>query len=151
MKNMRIITAQVIPGDEAEAPVDVAAPVEETNIQRLGVSGKHISEALLTDVDGEMGHAKTLSERLHTLGYKTPCSSMFRPRQKSLSCETHGDLQAVVMGVIEAEEGAISLYKEIAELCEQTRDFGTLDIVSAILVDEEKHKREFEDFLNNLE
>ena len=162
----------------AEVPIEAEAPVEDngkavakklvrayqdeietamnyisagTNIQRLGVSGNTISESLLEDVDDEMGHASTLADRLHTLGHKVPCSSMFRARQTSLSCETHGDLRAVVMGVIEAENSAIALYREIATLCDQTEDFATLDIVSGILVDEERHKREFEDFLNDLE
>ena len=176
--NMRIITAQALPGEEAEIPIEDEAPVEDsgkavakklvrayqdeietamnyisagTNIQRLGVKGHTVSESLLGDVDDEMGHAKILAGRLHALGYKVPCSSMFRVRQASLSCENHGNLRAVAVAVIEAEDSAIALYKEIAALCDQTGDFATLDIVSEILVDEERHKREFEDFLNDLE
>ena len=175
---MRIITAQGLPGEETAAPLVAVVPVVDvgtgvanklvrayqddietamnyisagTNIQRLGVKGHTISESLLGDVDDEMGHAKTLADRLHALGYKVPCSSMFRVRQKNLSCENHGDLRAVVMGVIEAEDSAIALYKEIAALCDQTMDFATIDIVSEILVDEERHKREFEDFLSDFE
>ena len=56
------------------------------------------------------------------------------------------DVVHVIKGVIEAETGAIEHYNQIIEFCEG-KDPVTQDMVTAILHDEEGHRRLFEGFL----
>jgi bacterioferritin len=117
------------------------------NLRKLGVKAQEVGEALVEDVEGEMQHAQRLAERLHTLGERIPCSSMFEAKQPFLSCDNHDDVVAVIKGVMEAEKGAIARYRKIADLCGQLKDYATENLVSEIISDEEDHLREFSDFL----
>ena len=60
------------------------------------------------------------------------------------------DVEAVVRGVLEAEEGAIAEYRRLIEATDGV-DWVTQDMVIAILRDEQRHRRLFEGFLREFE
>ena len=60
------------------------------------------------------------------------------------------DIEAVIKGVIAAEEGAIAQYKKIIELASGF-DPVTEDLAITALADEEEHRREFLGFLKEIE
>jgi bacterioferritin len=112
-----------------------------------GVRAEEIAEALDSDVDEELGHARKFASRIKEL-YGTPPGSMeFTAEQASLQPpEDATDVVAVIKGVIEAEAAAIAHYNRIIEVCDGT-DWATQDMVIEILRDEESHLREFERYL----
>ena len=116
-----------------------------------GIRAREIVEALAEDVDEELGHARRYAERIKELYGVVPGSMEFSASQKSLQPpEKQTDLRSVVVGVIEAETGAIEHYNAVIEFTEG-KDPVTNDMVIAILRDEEGHKRLFEGFLREYE
>jgi bacterioferritin len=116
-----------------------------------GVRAQEIIEALETDVDEELAHARDFARRIKELYGVVPGSLEFRPEQRCLQPpERQTDIVHVIKGVIEAETNAIDHYNRIIELCEG-RDPVTQDMVIAILRDEEQHRRLFEGFLREYE
>lgn len=119
------------------------------NSQNLdGVRAEEIKKALAADISAELGHAQRLARRVRILGGVVPGSFAFKASQKSLQPPADStDVAAVIKGVIEAEEGAISQYKKLIGLCEEARDYPTQDLCIELLTDEEDHRREFMGFL----
>ena len=116
-----------------------------------GVRAEEIKKSLAADVTAELGHAQTFARRIKELYGLVPGSKGFKPEQMSLqTIEDTTDVQAVIRGVIEAEQGAINHYMKIIEACEGV-DYVTADLVTTILADEEGHLREFEGFLKEYE
>lgn len=116
-----------------------------------GVTAREIVEALETDVEEELGHARQFGARIKELYGVVPGSIAFSPEQKQLQPpERQTDLVHVVRGVIEAEKGAIEHYNRIIEFCDGL-DWVTQDMVISILRDEEGHRRLFEGFLSEFE
>jgi bacterioferritin len=112
-----------------------------------GIQAEEIKRALAADVTEELGHARRLAERIKQLGGRTPGSLELERSQESLQPpEQTTDVEAVVNGVIEAEEAAISHYKHIIDVTDGT-DFVTQDLAIELLGDEEKHRQQFEGFL----
>ena len=108
-----------------------------------GIRAEEIAEALATDVDEELGHARRFAERIKEL-YGTPPGSMdFTAEQTSLQPGEPTDALTVIDGVIAAEAGAIDHYMRIIEACDGV-DWATQDMVVEILRDEEGHLRQFE-------
>jgi bacterioferritin len=116
-----------------------------------GIRADEIAEALATDVDEELGHARRFAERIKEL-YGTPPGSMeFTPEQSYLQPpEDATDVLTVIDGVIEAEAGAIEHYMKIIEACDGV-DWATQDMVIEILRDEEGHMRTFERYRREFE
>jgi len=98
----------------------------------------------------ELGHARMLADRIHTLGGTVPCSFKFEPKQSTLQFRQEDnepiDIPTIVQGVIDAEEAAIAQYKALIYLCDG-QDHGTQDLCTELLREEEKHRREFMDYL----
>jgi bacterioferritin len=116
-----------------------------------GIRAREIVEALAEDVDEELGHARRFAGRIKELYGVVPGSMSFSASQQSLQPpEKQTDLRSVVVGVIEAETGAIEHYNHIIEATDGV-DWTTQDMVIDILRDEEGHRRLFEGFLRELD
>jgi bacterioferritin len=116
-----------------------------------GIRAEEVAEALSSDVDEELGHARRFAERIKEL-YGTPPGSMeFTAEQSFLQPpEDATDVLTVIDGVIEAEAGAIDHYMRIIEACDGV-DWATQDMVIEILRDEEGHMRTFERYRREFE
>jgi bacterioferritin len=116
-----------------------------------GIRADEIAEALSSDVDEELGHARRFAERIKEL-YGTPPGSMeFTAEQSYLQPPADAtDVVTVIDGVIEAEAGAIEHYMRIIEACDGV-DWATQDMVIEILRDEEGHLRTFERYRREFE
>jgi bacterioferritin len=116
-----------------------------------GIRAEEVAEALSSDVDEELGHARSFAERIKEL-YGTPPGSMeFTAEQSFLQPpEDPTDVLTVIDGVIEAEAGAIDHYMKIIEACDGV-DWATQDMVIEILRDEEGHMRTFERYRREFE
>jgi bacterioferritin len=109
-----------------------------------GVRAEEIKESLQEDIQEELTHAEMLGNRLKQLDSRPPGSSEFTPRQESLQPpEKSTDVLAVINGVLDAEEDAISTYRQLVELSEEANDPVTEDLAVGILSDEEAHRTEF--------
>lgn len=112
-----------------------------------GVRAQEIIEALDSDIEEELGHARQFAARIKELWGVVPGSLDFSPVQKYLQPPTEQtDIVHVIKGVIEAERGAIEHYNKVIEACDDV-DWATQDMVIGILRDEEQHLRLFEGFL----
>jgi bacterioferritin len=116
-----------------------------------GVRAKHIKDELAADVPTELGHAQIIANRIKTIGGEVPGSLQLEMDQQFLQTpEDTTDIETVIRGVIEAEEGAIAQYKKVIELASDF-DPATEDLAITALADEEEHRREFKGFLKELE
>jgi bacterioferritin len=112
-----------------------------------GVRAQEIIESLKQDVQEELSHATQFGERIKELYGVVPGSLDFQAEQSYLQPpDDQVDIVHVIKGVIEAETGAIEHYNKIIEATEGI-DPVTQDMVTAILHDEEGHRRLFEGFL----
>jgi len=113
-----------------------------------GVRAEEIKKALAADVTSELLHAQSLAKRIKEIGGRVPGSMEFKPTQQSLqppSTTTH--VEAVIRGVIEAENSAIDHYGKIIELCGEAHDYVTQDLCITALADEEGHRTAFIGYL----
>jgi bacterioferritin len=116
-----------------------------------GVRAMEIRESLETDIQEELGHARQFAERIKTLWGVVPGSEDFSAEQGFLQPpDKQTDVVSVIQGVIEAETGAIEHYTKVIEETEGI-DPVTQDMVTAILEDEQGHRRLFEGFLREYE
>lgn len=112
-----------------------------------GVRAEEIKKSLALDVTEELAHAQTLAKRIKELEGIVPGSKDFKPVQTFLQpLKDTTDVQTVIEGVIEAEEGAVKQYNKIIKLCEG-KDYVTQDMCITLLGMEESHRREFVGFL----
>ena len=112
-----------------------------------GVRAQEIVASLREDIQEELGHATQFASRIKELYGIVPGSMDFEAEQSYLQPPQHQtEIVPVIEGVIEAETGAIDFYNEIIDATEES-DPVTNDIVTAILHDEEGHRRLFEGFL----
>ena len=116
-----------------------------------GIRAEEVAEALSSDVDDELGHARQFAARIKDLYGMPPGSMDFKAEQASLQPPADAtDVVAVIRGVIEAEAGAIEHYTRVIEACDGV-DWATQDMVIDILRDEEGHLRQFERYLREFE
>ena len=116
-----------------------------------GVRAEEIKKSLNADVAEELTHATQLANRIKTIDGVIPGSSKFVPIQKSLQPPADTtDVVAVIKGVIDAEDAAITQYEKIIRLCDGF-DFVTQDLCITLLADEQQHRREFVGFLKEYE
>jgi bacterioferritin len=112
-----------------------------------GVRAEEIKKSLAIDIAEELTHAQRLAKRIKEVGGIVPGSLDFKPEQKFLQPNSDTtDVQAVIEGVVKAEEGAIAQYNKIIKLCDGV-DYVTQDICIQLLGAEESHKIEFQGFL----
>ena len=116
-----------------------------------GIRAQEVARALAGDVDEELGHARRLAMRLHELGAVVPGSHELLQEQESLQPRAESaDVEGVIRGVLEAEEGAVAHYRKLIEETDGV-DWVTQDLAISILADEEAHRRLFEGFLREYE
>ena len=116
-----------------------------------GVRAQEIKESLREDVEEELGHARLFAQRIKELYGVVPGSEGFAAEQSFLQpSEEQTDVVHVIRGVIKAETGAIEHYTRIIEETDQI-DPVTQDMVTAILHDEQAHRRLFEGFMREYE
>ena len=116
-----------------------------------GIRAREVAESLEEDVQEELDHAQQFANRIKELYGVVPGSLEFDAEQDFLQpADQQTDMLHVVRGVIAAETGAIEHYNAIIEFCEG-KDPVTQDMVTAILHDEEGHRRLFEGFLREYE
>jgi bacterioferritin len=116
-----------------------------------GVRAEEIKKALNADIQAELGHAQILAQRIKTIGGIVPGTMDFKATQKALQPPKKlTDVVSVIKGVIAAEEGAITQYKKLIELCDGV-DYVTQDLCITALGDEEQHRREFLGYLAEYE
>jgi bacterioferritin len=109
-----------------------------------GVRAEEIKESLQTDIQEELGHAEQLGQRLKQLDARPPGSAEFEATQHSLQPpEDSTDVLAVIEGVLDAEEDAISTYRALIDAAEAANDPVTEDLAVTVLADEEAHRTEF--------
>jgi len=112
-----------------------------------GVRAEEIKKSLGVEVQDELLHAQTLAKRIKELGGSVPGSETFRSEQNFLQPKADTtDVASIIKGVIEAETGAVELYKKIIQLCDG-EDYVTQDLCVRLLADEESHRALFEGFL----
>lgn len=112
-----------------------------------GVRAEEIKGSLKKDVQEELGHSERLGQRLKQLDARPPSSMEFTARQDSLQPpENSTDVLAVINGVLDAEEDAISLYRDLIDAAEEADDPVTEDLAVSILAEEEAHRTEFRGF-----
>lgn len=116
-----------------------------------GVRAQEIKESLDADIEEELGHARQYADRIKELYGVVPGSEDFRAEQRFLQPpDEQTDIVHVIRGVIKAETGAIEHYTRIVEETDGV-DPVTQDMVTAILRDEQGHRRLFEGFLREYE
>jgi bacterioferritin len=112
-----------------------------------GVRADFIKQALAADIQGELGHATQLGNRIKQLGGIVPGSLALKMTQKSLQPrEDTTDVIDVIRGVLEAEEEAINHYRALIKLTDG-EDYVTQDLAITILADEEGHRQQFQGYL----
>lgn len=113
-----------------------------------GMLAKEVKESLEADVTQELDHARRLAARIKVLGGEIPGSQSLKMTQKSLQPPKDAlDVERVIKGVIEAEDGAIDQYQRIIEATGDDTDPVTQDLAIQLKGDEEEHRREFVGFL----
>jgi bacterioferritin len=130
-------------GDEIETVMNYLT----NSIVLDGVRAEEIKESLDADIQEELEHARMLGQRLKQLDERPPASAEFEAHQHSLQPpEDSTDVPAVIEGVLEAEEDAISTYRSLISAAEEADDPVTEDLAVTILGDEEAHRTEFRGF-----
>ena len=112
-----------------------------------GVRAEEIKKALAADVAEELLHARQLGERIKQLGGQVAGSLDLKLEQKALQPPSDTtDVIAIIEGVLEAEDAAITEYNKIIRQCEGN-DYVTQDLAVRLLSQEEAHRVLFEGFL----
>ncbi|MCA9151120.1 MAG: hypothetical protein KDA92_17535 [Planctomycetales bacterium] len=111
-----------------------------------GVRAEEIKKSLLADVQGEIGHAQQLANRIKQLGGLVPGSAAITIGEQQQPPEDTTDVVAVIRGVIEAEEAACEHYKKVIRATDG-EDYVTQDLCIQLLGDEEGHLVQFRGFL----
>jgi bacterioferritin len=113
----------------------------------MGVRAEFIKQALATDIQEELGHAQQLGNRIKQLGGSVPGSMNLKMTQRHLQPpKDPTDVVAVIKGVLEAEEEAITGYNAIIKLTDGV-DYVTQDLAITLLGQEEAHRQQFQAYL----
>lgn len=87
----------------------------------------------------EMKHAESIAERLDHYGVA--------PTTKPVQIKVGGDLKQMISDDVEAERGAIGLYKQVIKQADSEGDIVTRDLFEGILAAEEDHEARFSSLL----
>jgi bacterioferritin len=127
--------------------IETVANYLANSLHMDGVRADFVKQALAADIQGELGHAQQLGNRIKQLGGKIPGSMQLKMTQASLQPpDDTTDIVAVIRGVLEAEEEAIQHYNALIKLCDGV-DYVTQDLAITILADEEGHRQQFQGYL----
>lgn len=135
-----------------EMEIETVANYLANSIHLDGMLAQEIKESLQADINEELTHAKRIAHRIKILGGDIPGSLSLNFSQKSLQPPAKTtDLKSVIIGVIEAEDGAITQYQKIIEMLDDDNDPVTQDLCIELKGEEEEHRREFVGFLREFE
>lgn len=117
-----------------------------------GVLAQEVRESLREDIQEELGHAKSLANRIKILGGRAKGSMELTMEQKPMQpSDDLTDVVSVIKGVIAAEDAAIKGYEKLIELSGDGVDPVTEDLAITNLGDEQEHRRVFVGFLRGFE
>jgi len=132
--------------------IETVANYLANSIHLDGMLAQEIKESLQGDITEELSHAKRIAHRIKILGGDIPGSLSLNFSQKNLQPPARTtDLKSVIIGVIEAEDGAIKQYQKIIEMLDDVNDPVTQDLCVELKGEEEEHRREFVGFLREYE
>jgi len=135
-----------------EMEIETVANYLANSIHLDGMLAMEVKESLEEDIQEELDHANRLARRIKVLGGKIPGSLALSFGQKTLQPpESTVDVKSVILGVIDAEEGAIDQYQKVIEATGDDKDPVTQDLAVELKGDEEEHRREFVGFLREYE
>src|SRR5512133_1495569 len=109
------------------------------HVMAVGLASPAVRDMFEDIAIEEMKHAEKLAERLDLLGGV--------PTTSPDPIKVGGDLKQMIQNNLEAEDGAISLYKEAIRLSIEVNDPVTRLMYEEILGDEEEHQKAFSDLL----
>lgn len=125
------------------APIGSCVGKERVNIE--AEFKKHAEE--------ELKHAEMLKERIIQLGgipLQSP-EEWYAHTNCGYIKPTDFNTKALVVQNLESERKAEDVYLAIMEACKEAGDMVTYKIARNILIDEEEHEQDLEDFLNDIE
>ncbi|MFC2076998.1 bacterioferritin, partial [candidate division KSB1 bacterium] len=105
------------------------------HVQAVGVQGNVVGGAFRAIGIVEMQHAELIAERLFHLGGK--------PTTKPDTINVGEGIGKMLEFDIEAEKGAIAMYRDIINLADSEGDIVTRNMFEDILTDEENHLWQF--------
>jgi len=111
------------------------------HVMAKGMSGEAVRGIFKKAAMTEMKHAEKIAERLDYLGGV--------PTTKPTPIEIGKNAREMLLLNKKAEEGAITLYKEIIGLAEKEGDVVTAALFADILADEEEHHNQFTSLLED--
>jgi len=112
-----------------------------------GVRADFIKQALSADIQGELGHATRIGNRIKQLGGTVPGSLHLDLTQRYMEPpDDTTDVVTVIKGVLRAENEAIDHYNKLIRLTEG-QDYVTQELAISILSEEEDHRQHFEGYL----
>ena len=109
------------------------------HVMAVGIASPAVRDMFEDIAIEEMKHAEKLAERLDLLGGV--------PTTSPDPIKVGGDLRQMIQNNLEAEDGAIALYKEAIRLAIEVNDPVTRLMYEEILGDEEDHQKQFSDLL----
>ena len=112
-----------------------------------GQDAEVVKKSLEEEIALKLKHSRRLAKRIKVLGGRVP-GSLELPRDQNLLQPPldSTDVMAVIRGVIQTTESAISQYQKIINLTDGL-DYVTQDLVIDLLSDEQDHRRLFLGFL----
>lgn len=117
-----------------------------------GVLAQEIKESLGKDIAEELGHAKSLANRIKILGGRAKGSMELKMEQEPMQpSDDLTDVVSVIKGVIAAEDAAIKGYEKLIAVSGDGVDPVTEDLAIQNMGDEQEHRREFIGFLRGFE
>lgn len=125
------------------APIGSCVGKERVNIE--AEFKKHAEE--------ELKHAQMLKDRIIQLG-GTPLQSpeeWYAHTNCGYTKPTDYNTKVLVAQNLESERKAEDVYLAIMKACKEAGDMVTYKIARNILIDEEEHEQDLEDFLNDME
>lgn len=125
------------------APIGSCVGKERVNIE--AEFKKHAEE--------ELKHAQMLKERIIQLGgipLQSP-EEWYAHTNCGYTKPTDYNTQILVTQNLESERKAENVYIGIMKACKEVDDMVTYKIARNILIDEEEHEQDLEDFLNDME
>lgn len=125
------------------APIGSCVGKERVNIE--AEFKKHAEE--------ELKHAQILKERIIKLGgipLQSP-EEWYAHTNCGYTKPTDYNTQILVTQNLESERKAENVYIGIMKACKEVDDMVTYKIARNILIDEEEHEQDLEDFLNDME
>jgi len=119
----------------------------------VGKERVNIEEEFKKHAEEELKHAEMLKERIIKLGgipLQSP-EEWYAHTNCGYTKPTDYNTQILVAQNLESERKAENVYIAIMKACKEVNDMVTYKIARNILIDEEEHEQDLEDFLNDME